>query len=50
MEWHLFGRDRFSETGLHNFFITPYLFGGVGVTFADANAEYYGPPERRDDF
>ncbi len=50
MEWHLFGRDRFSETGLHNFFITPYLFGGVGATFADANAEYYGPPERRDDF
>ena len=50
IEWHVFGRDRFSETGLHNFFITPYFFAGAGVTFADANAEYYGPPERRDDF
>lgn len=49
LEWHLFGRDRFTGTGLHNFFITPYAFAGVGVTFADANAEYYGPPERRDD-
>ncbi len=50
MEYHLFGRDRFTGTGLHNFFITPYVFAGAGVTFADANAEYYGPPERRDDF
>lgn len=50
LEWHLFGRDRFSETGLHNFFVTPYFFGGIGATFADADAEYYGPPERRDDF
>lgn len=49
MEWHMFGRDRFSGTGLHNFFITPYVFAGVGVTFADADTEYYGPPERRDD-
>lgn len=48
LEWHLFGRDRFAGTGLHHFFITPYLFGGIGATFADANAEYYGPPERRD--
>lgn len=50
LEWHLFGRERFSGTGLHNFFITPYGFVGVGLTFADARAEYYGPLDRRDDF
>lgn len=49
-EWHLFGRDRLTETGLRHFFITPYFFGGVGATFADATVEYYGPPERRADF
>ena len=50
LEWHLFGRDRYTGTGLHNFFITPYAYAGVGITFADISAEYYGPPERRDDF
>ena len=50
LEWHWFGRDRFTETGLHNFFITPYMFIGAGITFADADAQYYGPPEERDKF
>ncbi|GAB4491937.1 MAG: DUF6089 family protein [Saprospiraceae bacterium] len=43
-EWQIFGKERYSNTGIHNFFITPYLFGGLGLTFADAKAEYYGEP------
>jgi hypothetical protein len=44
-EWHVLGRERYSNTGIHNFFITPYLFAGLGFTFADAKAEFYGTPE-----
>jgi OOP family OmpA-OmpF porin len=47
-EWKPLGRNRITETGLHAFHFTPYLFGGVGVTFANPEAEYYGPEERRD--
>ncbi len=43
-EWQILGKERYSNTGIHNFFITPYLFGGLGLTFADAKAEYYGDP------
>lgn len=43
-EWMLLGRERYSNTGIHNFFITPYVFGGLGLTYADAKAEYYGEP------
>jgi hypothetical protein len=43
-EWLILGKERYSNTGIHNFFITPYLFGGIGLTFADAKAEYYGDP------
>lgn len=43
-EWQILGKERYSNTGIHNFFITPYLFGGLGLTFADAKAEYYGEP------
>lgn len=50
LEWHLFSRDRSPGAGVRNFFISPYVYAGAGITFADANAEYYGPPERRDDF
>ena len=42
-----FGRqNRFSSTGIHNFSLTPYLFTGLGVTFASAEAEYYGPADQ----
>lgn len=43
-EWKILGQERYSNTGIHNFFITPYVFGGLGFTFADAKAEYYGDP------
>lgn len=43
-EWHILGKERYTNTGIHNFFMTPYLFGGLGLTFADAKAEYYGDP------
>ena len=39
-------RDRFSSTGIHNFSLTPYIFAGIGATFANAEAEYYGPPDQ----
>ena len=49
-EWNILGRDRVSSTGVHKTFITPYLFGGIGVTFANKSADYYGPPDKRNDY
>jgi hypothetical protein len=43
-EWKFLGRERYSGTGIHNFFVTPYLFAGIGFTFADVKTEYYGDP------
>lgn len=43
-EWKPLGKERYSGTGIHNFFVTPYIFGGLGVTLTDAKAEYYGEP------
>lgn len=39
-------RKRVSSTGIHNFSLTPYIFAGLGVTFANAEAEYYGPADQ----
>ncbi|HOY08034.1 MAG TPA: DUF6089 family protein [Saprospiraceae bacterium] len=39
-------RKRFSSTGIHNFSVTPYIFAGIGATFASAEAEYYGPADQ----
>lgn len=44
-EWKILGQERYSSTGIHNFFITPYLFGGVGYSFTDAKTEFYGSPQ-----
>lgn len=44
VEWKLFGQERYSSTGIHNFFLTPYLFIGLGVAITDPKAEYYGDP------
>lgn len=49
-EWKPFGKDRISETGLHLVHFTPYVFAGAGVTFADPDAEYYGPESRRESY
>jgi len=43
-EWKPLGKERYSGTGIHNFFVTPYIFAGLGVTLTDAKAEYYGEP------
>jgi hypothetical protein len=43
-EWKFLGQERYSGTGIHNFFVTPYVFAGLGFTFADAKTEYYGDP------
>ncbi len=48
-EWSPFARSGYSMTGVHRVRVTPYLFGGVGNTFARTQAEYYGPPERRNE-
>lgn len=48
-EWHLWNRDRFSNTGIHRFFMYPYVYAGVGTTFARAEAEYYGPADMRNE-
>lgn len=43
-EWKLWGQERYSSTGIHNFFVTPYLFIGLGFAITDPKAEYYGDP------
>lgn len=48
VEWHLFRRDASALPGESRFLINPYVFAGVGLTFADADAQYYGPADRRD--
>lgn len=47
LEWQLFARDR---AGARDFFITPFAFAGLGYTYADADAQYYGPPSEREKF
>ncbi|MBK8968937.1 MAG: DUF6089 family protein [Saprospiraceae bacterium] len=47
LEWQVLGRDR--AVG-RDFFITPVVFAGLGYTFADADAQYYGPPSEREKF
>ncbi len=47
LEWQLVARDR--AVG-RDFFITPVAFAGLGYTFADADAQYYGPPAEREKF
>ncbi len=39
-------RSRFSNTGIHRFSLTPYIYAGFGATFANAEAEYYGPADQ----
>jgi hypothetical protein len=48
-ELYLFNRRRFSNTGVHKFSLTPFIFAGLGATFANADAEYYGPADRLND-
>lgn len=48
-EYHPFGKERFSKTGLHTFRMSPYVFAGPGIAFADAETEYYGPADLRND-
>ncbi len=50
LEFHLFGRERRSGSGINPFLISPYVYAGGGITFADADAQYYGPPDQRDKF
>jgi len=49
-EWHVFGKARYNSTGVQRISFSPYLFLGVGATFASAEAEYYGPPDKRNEY
>ncbi len=49
-EWHILGKDRFSNTGIHKHFLSPYLYLGVGGTFSGIKVEYYGTPDDRSKF
>lgn len=47
-EWTPFAKDRLSNTGVFRPLFEPYVFGGLGFTFADAKAEYYGTTPNTD--
>jgi hypothetical protein len=49
-EVHFFTKPRYSRTGISKFRISPYLYGGIGTVFATADAIYYGPADRRNDY
>lgn len=49
-EWHVLGKARYNSTGVSTISVSPYLFLGIGATFASAEAEYYGPPDKRNEF
>lgn len=48
-EWFIISHTRFSNTGIHRPSLSPYLFAGIGATFASAEAEYYGPADQRNE-
>jgi len=50
LEFNFLGKPRFSKTGLRNLNFSPYVFIGGGITFLVADAQYYGPPEKRNDY
>lgn len=50
LEWNILGRDRYSNTGIYRFFWTPFIYAGVGYTLTNNSVEYYGSPDRRNDY
>lgn len=50
LEWNFLGKPRYSKTGLRSFNFSPYVFIGFGATFVVAQAEYYGPLDKRNDY
>jgi OmpA-OmpF porin, OOP family len=47
-EWTFFAKDRLSNTGVFKPIFEPYIFGGLGFTFAEPKAEYYGNNPNQD--
>ena len=47
-EWAFLAHDRYSNTGIFKSHLQPYIFGGVGFTFGDPRAEYYGTTPNQD--
>jgi len=50
LQWNFLGKPRYSKTGLRSFNISPYFFLGAGVAFVTPDAQYYGPPDKRNDY
>jgi len=44
-EWHILGKNRFSNTGIHQHFLSPYLYLGVGGLLTGVKVKYNGAPE-----
>lgn len=49
-EWHILGKERYSNTGIHQHFLSPYLFLGLGGVLSAVKPEYYGAPQDRDKY
>ncbi|MDO8366155.1 MAG: DUF6089 family protein [Saprospiraceae bacterium] len=49
-EWHMWAKDRYSDTGIHQHFTSPYLFLGAGGVFTSVKVEYNGAPKDRNTF
>lgn len=41
-EWYPLGLYRYSDVGVHRFFVAPYLYLGFGAAFTGSKVEYYG--------
>jgi len=42
VEYAPLAKERVTKTGINNFFLSPYLFAGIGGAFTRAEPEYYG--------
>ena len=47
-EWYPMGLYRFSDVGVHRFFVAPYLYVGLGAAFGGSKVDYYGDPAELD--
>ncbi|MCC6413906.1 MAG: hypothetical protein IT270_19815 [Saprospiraceae bacterium] len=42
LEYAPLAKERVTKTGINNFFLSPYVFAGIGGAFTRAEPEYYG--------
>ncbi|MBU6342669.1 MAG: hypothetical protein KGS48_14335 [Bacteroidetes bacterium] len=46
-EWVPLALEHVTITGIHNYYVSPFVFFGVGVAHSKPEAEYYGPASNR---